>query len=487
MILMKNLIRTRFAPSPTGTLHIGGLRTALYAYLFAKKEQGVFVLRIEDTDLDRTVAGAADMIYRTLKDAGLSYDEGPDVGGPYGPYVQSQRKAIYERHARTLVERGGAYYCFCGKERLAALPAQGDGAQRYDKRCLSLPPAEVQKRLAAGEPHVIRQNIPAEGVSRYHDMVYGEIVIDNKELEDNVLLKSDGMPTYNFANVVDDHLMGITHVLRGSEYLSSTPKYNHLYTSFGWELPVYIHMPPIMRDAQNKLSKRHGDASYEDFIAKGFLKEAVVNYIALLGWSPKENREKFTLAELSALFSIAGLSKSPAIFDEAKLRWLNGQYIKELPPDQFYRRALPFIEGSKAAAAGFDPHALARLVQPRIETLSDIDNMTRYLVEFGAFDPKLYEHQKMKTDIPLARAVLPAVLKALEKIPANRWDEATLHDTLLAVVASLSLKNGQILWPTRIALTARETTPGGATENAALLGKAESVRRLKYSIERLKG
>lgn len=335
-------VRTRFAPSPTGYLHIGGLRTALYAYLFAKKHDGKFILRIEDTDMGRYVDGAVEIIYRTLRDCGLDYDEGPDVGGDYGPYVQSERKDIYLKYARRLVEQGDAYYCFCTKERLEEMHEKG--ATKYDKHCLHLPKEEVERRIAAGEPYVIRQNIPEEGSSTYHDMVFGDITVDNKELEDNILIKSDGMPTYNFANVIDDHLMKINYVIRGVEYLSSTPKYNLLYRAFGWEIPNYMHLQPIMRDAQHKLSKRHGDASYEDFIKKGYLKEAVMNYIALLGWSPKNDCEKFSLDEMVKMFSVEGLSKSASIFDEAKMRWLNSCYIKELTPDDFYDKALPFME-----------------------------------------------------------------------------------------------------------------------------------------------
>ena len=335
-------VRTRFAPSPTGYLHIGGLRTALYAWLFAKKNGGKFILRIEDTDLGRYVDGAVEIIYRTLRETGLEYDEGPDVGGPYGPYVQSERRDIYLKYAEKLIEQGDAYYCFCTKERLEEIHAAG--ATKYDKHCQKLPREEALRRIAAGEPYVIRQNIPEEGSSTYHDMVFGDITVDNKDLEDNILIKSDGMPTYNFANVIDDHLMGINYVIRGVEYLSSTPKYNLLYKAFGWEIPNYMHLQPIMRDATHKLSKRHGDASYEDFIKKGYLKEAIVNYIALLGWSPKDNREKFSLKEMAELFSVSGLSKSASIFDENKMRWLNSCYVKELSDEQFYEYALPIYE-----------------------------------------------------------------------------------------------------------------------------------------------
>lgn len=339
-VKLEIMVRTRFAPSPTGFLHVGGLRTALYAYLYAKKAGGKFILRIEDTDLERTVPGAVELIYRTLRETGLKYDEGPDVGGEYGPYIQTQRKQIYIDYAKKLIESGDAYYCFCTKERLEQL--HKEGATKYDKHCLHIPREEAEKRIASGEKYVIRQNIPAEGVSSYVDLVFGEIKVDYNDLEDNVLIKSDGYPTYNFANVIDDHLMGITHVIRGTEYLSSTPKYNLLYDALGFERPQYIHLQPIMRDAHQKLSKRHGDANYEDFIAKGFLKDAIVNYIALLGWSPKDNREKLTLEEMEQLFSLDGVSKSASIFDEAKMRWLNSLYVKELSEEEFHKRALAF-------------------------------------------------------------------------------------------------------------------------------------------------
>lgn len=481
---MEKIVRTRFAPSPTGFLHIGGLRTALYTFLYAKQRNGKFVLRVEDTDQKRFVPGATEIIYRTLRDTGLVYDEGPDVGGAYGPYTQSERKDLYKKYAHELVERGGAYYCFCSKERLESL-SQGE-AHRYDKHCLKLPKEEIQKRLAAGEPYVIRQNMPTEGVSRYTDLVFGEIVVEHKELEDQVLLKSDGMPTYNFANVVDDHLMGITHIMRGTEYLSSTPKYNLLYKGFGWDAPEYIHMQPIMRDATHKLSKRDADSSYEDLVREGYLKEAIINYIALLGWSPKENREKFSLQELIQMFSINGLSKSPSIFDDAKLRWLNAQYIKETEPEKFYALALPFLQKSSVGSGKFDLRKIAKLIQPRIEVLSDIPEITRYLTEYGDFDTKLYEHQKMKTDAALAKTVLPEVLAALAAISEKDWNEQNIHDVLIALPEKLGLKNGQILFPARIAITAKETTPGGATENADVLGREETLRRLGKSIERLK-
>lgn len=346
---MADKVRTRFAPSPTGYLHIGGLRTALYGFLYAKQRGGDFILRIEDTDLQRYVEGSVEIIYDTLKDSGIVYDEGPDVGGGYGPYVQSERKDIYTEYAKKLVELGGAYYCFCDKERIESL-RDGNGNCRYDKHCLRLSKEEIEQKLKSGAPYVIRQNIPEEGTGSYHDLVYGDISVDFKDMEDGILIKSDGMPTYNFANVVDDHLMGITHVIRGSEYLSSTPKYNLMYDAFGWERPVYIHLPPIMKDERHKLSKRNGDASYADFVEKGFVKEAIVNYIALLGWSPKENIEKMSLKELTEHFSLDGISKSPSIFDETKMRWLSGEYIKEMGDEEFVERGLPFLKRARYTA-----------------------------------------------------------------------------------------------------------------------------------------
>ena len=389
-------VRTRFAPSPTGYMHIGNLRTALYGYLYAKKEGGEFILRLEDTDSKRFVEGAVQVIYDTLKDAGIEYDEGPDIGGPCGPYVQSERAAIYKEYAEKLVELGGAYYCFCDKERLESLKDE-NGVGRYDKHCLRLSKEEVQEKLAAGVPYVIRQNIPEEGSGSYDDMVYGTVTVDFKDIEDGVLLKSDGLPTYNFANVVDDHLMGITHVIRGSEYLSSTPKYNLMYDAFGWERPAYIHLPPIMKNAHEKLSKRNGDASYQDLVAKGYIKEAIINYIALLGWSPKDNREKMSLKELEESFSLSGINKSPSIFDEPKLRWLSGEYIKEMPDEEFAGRARPFLAKSKAYGK-YDEAKLLKILKTRVEILGEIPEKIDFLEEYGKFDEALYYNKKMKSD-----------------------------------------------------------------------------------------
>ena len=468
------MVRTRFAPSPTGYLHIGGLRTALYAYLFAKKHGGKFILRIEDTDLERYVDGAVEIIYRTLKEAGLEYDEGPDVGGDFGPYVQSERKEIYQRYARELVDKGGAYYCFCTRERLEQI--HKDGATKYDKHCLSIPRAEAEARIAAGEPYVIRQNIPETGSTTYTDLVFGDITVDNKDLEDNILIKSDGMPTYNFANVIDDHLMGINYVIRGVEYLSSTPKYNMLYKAFGWELPQYIHLQPIMRDATHKLSKRHGDASYEDFMAKGYLSEAVVNYIALLGWSPKDNREKLSLAEMRELFDLGGISRSASIFDEAKMRWLNSQYIKELSDEQFYAKAEPFLKRC-GYLEGYDLRYLAGLLKNRCEVLSDVEGLTAFLNEYEGFDLSLFVNKKWKTDEALAADMLPRL--------AELAYESDLHAALEKFAEDNGYKKGQVLWIFRIAITGAAATPGGATEMAELLGRERVRERLLAAAGRL--
>ena len=469
-------VRTRFAPSPTGYLHIGGLRTALYAWLFARKNGGKFILRIEDTDLERYVDGAVEIIYRTLRETGLDYDEGPDVGGDYGPYIQSERREIYLEYARKLVEQGDAYYCFCTKERLEEI--HKNGATKYDKHCLSLSKEEVQRRTCAGEKYVIRQNIPEEGSSTYHDMVFGDITVENKDLEDNILIKSDGMPTYNFANVVDDHLMGINYAIRGVEYLSSTPKYNLLYKAFGWEIPNYMHLQPIMRDATHKLSKRHGDASYEDFIKKGYLKEAIVNYIALLGWSPKDNREKFSLDEMKELFSVSGLSKSASIFDENKMRWLNSCYVKELSDEEFHAYALPFYE-KLDYLKGYDLKYLSSLLKNRCEIFSDVEKLTAFLTEFEGFDLDLFVNAKWKTDRDLAKKMIPDLTELCE----NSFD--SLHDGLVAYAEKAGYKKGQVLWIFRIAITGAQNTPGGATEMAALLGKDEVIKRLKICTDRL--
>lgn len=473
-------LRTRFAPSPTGYLHIGGLRTALYSYLYAKKMNGKFILRIEDTDQGRYVPGAVEIIYRTLRETGIMYDEGPDVGGDYGPYIQSQRKNEYLKYAKQLVESGHAYYCFCTEERLLSLP-DVNGARRYDKHCLHLSKQEVEERLARGDRYVIRQNMPTEGSTTYHDAVYGDITIENSELEDQILIKSDGMPTYNFANVIDDHLMGINCVMRGTEYLSSTPKYNLLYDAFGWERPMYIHMPPIMKDAHNKLSKRNGDASYEDLIKKGFLKDAIINYIALLGWSPKDDSEKMSFEELKSKFDISGINKSPSIFDPQKLAWLNSQYIKEMTPQQFADYAAPWIDD--CYLKDFDRALVCKLVQGRVETFAEIPDKLRFLQQFDDFDNALYQNQKQKTDEATAKELLPLVRKAFAEV--EQWDNEHLYGALVQLAQQQGVKNGKVLWPARIALTGLAATPGGASEIAELLGRDETLRRLDRSISRL--
>ena len=476
-------VRTRFAPSPTGYMHIGNLRTALYGYLYAMKEGGDFILRLEDTDSKRYVDGAVQIIYDTLKDAGIRYAEGPDVGGDFGPYIQSERGAIYRAYAEKLVELGGAYYCFCDKERIDSLKDE-NGIGRYDKHCLHLSKEEIREKLAAGVPYVIRQNIPESGTGSYTDLVYGEVSVDFKDIEDGVLLKSDGMPTYNFANVVDDHLMGITHVIRGSEYLSSTPKYNLMYDAFGWERPAYIHLPPIMKNSHEKLSKRNGDASYQDLVDKGYVKEAIVNYIALLGWSPKSNVEKMTLRELEENFSLAGINKSPSIFDEPKLRWLSGEYIKAMTDEEFLSLSEPFLQKSKAYGK-YDSLKLAHILKTRTEVMSDIPSKIDFIEEFGPFDSALYFNKKMKSDENIAREVLPDALEKLSSL--ETFENAAIYAALCDLAAARGMKNGQVLWCVRVALTGRENTPGGASEMAEILGKERSLERISKSLGFLGG
>ena len=474
-------VRTRFAPSHTGYMHIGNLRTALYGYLYAKKEGGKFILRLEDTDSKRYVAGAVQIIYDTLKDAGIRYDEGPDIGGDYGPYIQSERAAIYKEYAEKLVELGGAYYCFCDKERIDSLKDE-NGVGRYDKHCLHLSKEEIAEKLAAGVPYVIRQNVPEEGSGSYEDLVYGTVTVDFKDIEDGVLLKSDGMPTYNFANVVDDHLMGITHVIRGSEYLSSTPKYNLMYDAFGWERPTYIHLPPIMKNAHEKLSKRNGDASYQDLVDKGYIKEAIINYIALLGWSPKSNQEKMSLKELEENFSLSGINKSPSIFDEPKLRWLSGEYIRAMSAEEFKAVALPFLQKSKAYGR-YDEDKLLKMLQSRVDVLEDIPSKVDFLEEYGEIDPALYFNKKMKSDAEIAKAVLPKAADVFKNL--DKFENAELYAALVALAQEQGMKNGQVLWCVRIALTGKENTPGGASEMAELLGRERSLERLAHAMSLL--
>lgn len=480
-------VRTRFAPSPTGYMHIGNLRTALYEYLIAKSQGGKFILRIEDTDQERQVEGAVDVIYNTMRMTGLKHDEGPDIGGDYGPYVQSERMGMYMDYAKELVEKGEAYYCFCTKERLESLKesnAEGAAFAKYDRHCLGLSKEEVQAKLDAGVPFVIRQKMPDSGTTTFSDVVYGDITVENTELDDQILMKADGFPTYNFANVVDDHLMHITHVVRGSEYLSSTPKYNLLYKAFGWEPPVYVHLPAVMRDAHHKLSKRHGDKSFEDLVREGYVVEAIVNYIALLGWSPSGTQEIFSLKELEENFDMAGLSKSPAIFDIKKLTWMNSEYLKAMDFDKFYALAEPKLKEA-LGDTDLDLKKIAALLQKRLETLNDIPGLVEFFKTLPEYGTELYTHKKMKTDDEIALSSLEAALPVLENL--EDWNTTSIHDALMALVGELGIKNGQLLWPVRTALSGEPTSPGGAMELADILGKEESLRRIRKGIELLKG
>ncbi|MEA4972079.1 Glutamate--tRNA ligase [bioreactor metagenome] len=478
-------VRTRFAPSPTGYMHIGNLRTALYEYLIAKSQGGKFILRIEDTDQERKVEGAVDVIYNTLKMTGLNHDEGPDIGGEYGPYVQSERMDMYMDYALELIEKGKAYYCFCTKERLDLLKSSnehGDAFARYDRHCLNLSKEEIGANLKEGKPFVIRQLMPNEGTTTFDDVVYGSITVENSELDDQILIKSDGFPTYNFANVVDDHTMKITHVVRGSEYLSSTPKYNLLYDAFGWDAPTYIHLPPVMRDAQHKLSKRHGDKSFEDLVNEGYIVEAIMNYIALLGWSPSDNQEIFTMDELIEKFSISGISKSPSIFDIKKLTWMNGEYIKAMDFDKFYELAeSPLKECVKTP--GIDLKFIAELLKTRLETLNDIHEMVDFIDKLPEYSTDLYIHKKMKTTEEIALNSLKAAVPVLEA--HNDWTNDSIYECLMALVQNMGIKNGQMLWPVRTALSGKPSSPGGATELAVIVGKDETIKRLKKGIELL--
>ncbi len=470
-------VRTRFAPSPTGFMHVGNLRTGLYAYLFARHNDGTFILRIEDTDRERYVEGATDAVFRILKTAGLEYDEGPGKEKEGVIYVQSERKPLYMKYALELIEKGGAYYCFCDKRNV-----KDGGTTKYDGRCRRLSKEEVQAKLDAHTPFVIRQAIPeGDVVSEYDDMVYGHIAVACKDMDDAILIKSDGMPTYNFANVIDDHTMGITHVLRGNEYLSSTPQYNLLYDAFGWERPTYIHLPVIMKDQTRKLSKRFGDANFEDFLAKGYLPEAIINYIALLGWSPEDNREKLSLKEMEEAFDISRVSSSPSIFDETKMRWLNSEYIRALSPEEFKEHAVPFIEKSKCKGK-YDYTLLCSLLQNRTEIFSEIPDHINFLEEYGDFDLALLENAKNKTTLEIAKNVLTKSLPILE---SAEWDNNVLFTELSALAPELGVKKGAIMWCVRIAITGREATPGGATEMAVLLGRERTIERIKHTLERL--
>lgn len=478
-------VRTRFAPSPTGRMHVGNLRTALYAYLIAKHAGGDFILRIEDTDQERYVEGAVDIIYRTLQETGLIHDEGPDKDGGVGPYVQSERQAqgIYMEYAKKLVEKGEAYYCFCDKERLESLKQEIAGKEIvvYDKHCLHLSKEEVEANLKAGKPFVIRQNMPTEGTTKFEDEIYGIIEVPNAELDDMILIKSDGYPTYNFANVVDDHLMGITHVVRGNEYLSSAPKYNRLYEAFGWEVPVYVHCPLITNEEHKKLSKRSGHSSYEDLIEQGFVTEAVINYVALLGWCPTDNREIFSLPELVEAFDYHHISKSPAVFDIGKLKWMNGEYIKAMEFEKFYERALPYIQ--ETIHKDLDFRKIAEMVKTRIEIFPDIPALIDFFEAVPEYDSSMYVHKKMKTNEETSLNVLKEVLPVLEE--QEDYSNDALYARLTEFVKEKGYKNGYVLWPIRTAVSGKQMTPAGATEIMEIIGKEESVARIKAAIEKL--
>lgn len=478
--------RTRFAPSPTGYMHVGNLRTALYAYLTARHDGGSFILRIEDTDQGRYVEGAVDVIYSTLKENGMYWDEGPDIGGNFGPYVQSERMGMFKDYAKQLVKAGQAYYCFCTEERLDALHEQqkaaGEAVGHYDRKCRCLSCEEIQKNLDAGMPYVIRQKMPTEGVTSFDDLIYGHIEVDNSELEDQILIKTDGMPTYNFANVVDDHLMQITHVIRGSEYLSSTPKYNLLYQAFGWELPTYIHCPPVMKDAHNKLSKRNGDASYQDLVAQGYLSEAVLNYLLLLGWSPKGEEEIFSLEQMIEIWDPSRINKSPAIFDSVKLRAINAAHISALPDGEFVKLAEPWIR--KVVSSEIDIDLLCANLKPRCEILSDIPERVAFIDDMPAeYDLELYKNKKFKTDASTALTALKALEPKLAAV--TDWTKDGIYEACQTAAAELEVKNGWLLYPLGIALSGQRSTPGGGTDIAAIVGKEKTMARVRAAIELL--
>ncbi len=478
-------IRTRFAPSPTGRMHVGNLRTALYEYLIAKHEDGDFILRIEDTDQERFVEGALEIIYRTMEKAGLGHDEGPDKDGGFGPYVQSQRQAsgIYLEYAKKLVEKGEAYYCFCDEQRLKTLEQTiGDKTiVVYDKHCLQLSEEEIEEKLAKGVPYVIRQNNPKEGTTTFTDDIYGEITVENSELDDMILIKSDGFPTYNFANVIDDHLMEITHVVRGNEYISSSPKYQRLYDAFGWESPKYIHLPLITDENHKKLSKRSGHSSFEDLLEQGFVAEAIVNYIALLGWSPEDNQEIFTLEELIRKFDYRHINKSPSVFDIVKLKWMNGEYIKAMENERFYEMAMPYLK--RVVTKDIDCKKILDLVKTRIEIFPDIAELVDFFEELPDYDIGMYTHKKMKTNTENSLEVLKELLPLLEA--HEDYSADSLHDLIMEYITNKGIKNGQGLWPVRTAVSGKQMTPGGAFEIMEILGKAESIERIKAGIGKL--
>lgn len=481
-------VRTRFAPSPTGYMHIGNLRTALYEYLVAKKEEdGVFILRIEDTDQGRLVEGATDIIYETLKQCGLNHDEGPDIGGNYGPYVQSERmhSGIYKEYALKLVELGGAHVCFCKEEDIEAQRQETMAAGlsfKYDDPCKHLSKEEIDARIAAGEPYVIRQNIDPEGTTSFEDEVYGTITVDNTTLDESILLKSDGFPTYNFANIIDDHMMEITHVVRGNEYLSSTPKYNLIYKAFDWQIPTYIHCPPVMKDEQQKLSKRNGDASFQDLVAKGYLPEAIINYIALLGWSPETDQEIYSLDELKKAFNVKRIGTSGAIFDIEKLTWMNGMYLRKMELEEFYELVLPYINQA-VKTESYDKKEIAKILQTRVSVLNEIPEMIDFFDNYPVYSNELYINKKMKTNEEISLNSLIAARTVLAEL--NEWNETSIHDTLMNLVQTMGIKNGQLLFPVRIAVSGKQMTPGGAIEIAEIIGKEEALRRIDSSIAQL--
>ncbi|MFA1015927.1 glutamate--tRNA ligase [Dubosiella newyorkensis] len=477
--------RTRFAPSPTGYMHIGNLRTALFEYLIAKHDHGDFLLRIEDTDQERQVEGAEEMIYKTLKECGLNWDEGPDIGGDFGPYIQSERLPMYKGYAEELVKLGGAHYCFCSEEEIQAQREEAEslGASfKFEDPCKHLSQEELQAKLDAKEPYVIRQTIKNVGETSFDDEVYGHIEFDGDLLDEQILLKSDGFPTYNFANIIDDHQMQISHVVRGNEYLSSTPKYNLIYDAYGWERPTYVHVPPVMKDEHHKLSKRNGDASFQDLVAKGYLPEAIINYLALLGWSPETEQEIYSLPELIKEFKVSRISKSPAIFDIDKLTWMNGLYLRNMDEETYYETVRPYLE--KAIQNDYDLKQIAKIIQPRIDHLEQIEEAVDFFDVLPDYDLQMYKHKKMKTTLEIALKSLKAVEEELSAL--SDWSsEQVIHDTLLALPKKMEMKNGQVLWPVRTALTGKQFTPGGAIEIAYILGKDESLNRIRTGIERL--
>lgn len=474
----KGGVRTRFAPSPTGYMHVGNLRTALYTYLIARSHNGTFILRIEDTDQGRLVPGAVEVIYDTLHKCGLEHDEGPDVGGPVGPYVQTERRDYYGKYAELLLARGGAYRCFCDK----GDEPEEKAFSKYDGRCSRLSQSEIDEKLVSGTPFVIRQKIPHDGETTFHDAVFGEITTPNESLDDNVLIKSDGLPTYNFANVIDDHLMGITHVVRGSEYLSSAPKYNLLYESFGWDVPVYVHCSPVMRDNHNKMSKRHGDPSYEDLIAQGYLSDAVVNYVAFLGWSPGGEREVYTLSDLIEIFDIKGISKSPAIFDIEKLTYFNSEYIRAMPPEKFADISEPYIR-QVIKNPEINVAEVASLLQQRCEKLTDIPEKIDFFDALPDYDTTLFVHKKSKTDETISLELLNVLLKELNRL--TDWTQEGIHDMLIGLAEKRQIKNATLMWPLRIAISGKAVTPGGAVEICRILKREETLKRIKRGIEKL--